>query len=447
MTNDTIIISPQQIENHYAVLNQIGALGDHPNRGFHRAAYSDEESAVMRYFATQAEQSGLNARWDAVGNLFIETTDQYESWMECGSHVDTVPGGGNFDGLAGIVAGFEAIKTLNQKPRTHGLRLRIWRGEESASFGITSIGASAALGTLSANSLNKRYAGRTLSQAMHEQGADPTFIASGQSTIDQDELNQISAHLELHIEQGIVLEKEAKDIGIVSGIRASSRDWVTLHGAFDHSGATPMGTTYRRDANLALARTVVALDDLFLSHQQRSPSIDLVQTIGHINSNREKNAHDKELYNNAISKVSGYAYFSFELRSCNNILRNSYKQKAMQIIEDIAASFNISVEIENISSSYGVKTLNLPLQQRMQGICECLNYSYRTLPSGAWHDAALMAHQRRSDQTTIPTGMIFIPCLSGKSHSPEEFASNEQIAKGASLLATLLGQREETKTP
>jgi len=441
MTIESTIISPQTIETHYAVLNRIGALGDHPNAGFHRAAYSDEETTIMDYFAEQAEQIGLITRWDDVGNLFIETTGKQDHWIECGSHVDTVPAGGNYDGLAGIVAGFAAIAALNQKPRTHGLRLRIWRGEESASFGITSIGASAALGRLSADSLDARHAGRSLAQAMREQKADPSLIESGQATINENELDQISAHLELHIEQGIVLEKEALDIGIVSGIRASSRDWVTLHGAFDHSGATPMGKAYRQDTNLALAHILVTLDKLLSSYQQRNSQLDLVQTIGHINSNAEKNKHDKELYNNAISKVSGYAYFSFEIRSCDDTLRNKYKLEAMQIIQQTAASFGVSVQIENISNSSGVKALDQPLQTKMQNICESLNYRHRTLPSGAWHDAALIAQQQHSDQITIPTAMIFIPCLNGKSHSPEEFASNEQIAKGASVLATLMDQK------
>ncbi|RLL55916.1 Zn-dependent hydrolase [Mariprofundus sp. EBB-1] len=439
MTND-MIISAQNIADHYAVLNRIGALGDHPGAGFHRPAYSDEETAVMIYFETQAKRAGLKARWDAVGNLFIETTDTQEQWMECGSHVDTVPDGGNFDGLAGVVAGFTAIAALHHKPRSHGLRLRIWRGEESASFGITSIGASAALGTLAASALDKRHAGRSLRQAMQEQGADPDIIASAQRTIEQDEIDQISAHLELHIEQGIVLEKKGVDIGIVTGIRAASRDWISLHGEFDHSGATPMGNEYRRDANLALAHILVNLDALFLSHQEEDCGLDLIQTIGHINSNAEKNSHDSELYSNAISKVSGYAYFSYELRSCNDILRNRYKQKAIRVIQETATAFGVSARIESISNSSAVKALDQSLQTDMQRICDTLGYSYSTLPSGAWHDAALMAQQSHSNQTPLPVGMIFIPCQHGKSHSPEEFASNEQIAKGTSLLATLMQQ-------
>ncbi len=434
------IISPQDIQAHYNILNRIGCLGDQPDKGFTRAAYSDEETAVLAYFATQAELIGLHTDWDAVGNLCIETKDKHEHWVECGSHVDTVPAGGNFDGLAGIVAGFVAIAALNQLPRAYGLRLRIWRGEESASFGITSIGASAALGLLPADSLNNRHAGRSLAEAIREQGADPKFIEQRQSTISQCELDHIAAHIELHIEQGIVLEKETLDIGIVSGIRASSRSWISLQGEFDHSGATPMGKTYRRDTNLALAHILVALDDLFSSYQKENPSIDLVQTIGHINSNKEKNEHDDELYNNAISKVSGYAYFSYELRSCDDILRNSYKKEAMQTVQNIAASFGVTVEVESVSNSSGVKALNQPLQQRMRSICETLHYKHRTLASGAWHDAALIAQQKRSDQSNIPVAMIFIPCLKGKSHSPEEFSSYEQIAKGASLLANLMQQ-------
>lgn len=433
-----MIISSAMIEQHYATLNGMGALGDQLECGFNRAAYSDEESDVMHYFADQADQYGLVSRWDGVGNLFIETAGDYQQWFECGSHVDTVPAGGNFDGLAGVVAGFTAISMLAQQPHQHGMRLRIWRGEESASFGITSIGCHAAFAQLPVSALNNRHAGISLQEAMRQQGADPTFIEQARATIDQHELDQISAHIELHIEQGAVLEKSGVDIGVVSGIRASSRYWIILRGAFDHSGATPMGREFRRDANLAMAHIMVELDSLYQNHLQIQPDIDLVQTIGHINSNDDINSQHPELHHNAISKVSGFAYFSFELRSCDDQLRQRYNNKAQIIIQDIANSFSVSAQIHKISESRGV--INLPqwIQSRTQSICNTLHYNQLTLPSGAWHDAALMAQQQRSDQCPVPVGMVFIPCKDGKSHSPDEFSSYEQIAKGTSVLASLL---------
>lgn len=434
------MISAQEIARHYEVLNRMGCLSDDPKDGFNRAAYSDDETAVMQYFATQATQAGLLTRWDSIGNLNIETKQGHTHWVECGSHVDTVSQGGNFDGLAGVVAGFVAIVACKDLSRSHGLRLRIWRGEESASFGITSIGAYAAFGQLTAKHLEARHAGKHLAQAMLAQGAQPKVIEASIPTIQQDELDHILAHIELHIEQGIILEKENLDIGIVSGIRASARFWVTLQGEFDHSGATPMGTNFRKDSHLALAYTLVALDQLLQRYQAEDAALDLVQTIGHINNHAERNAAHPAATQHAVSKISGYAYFSFEVRSCDDELRQRYLTEAKALIQSTAREFAVTADIQTLSESTGVRQLDDRLQQQSQQLCDALGYRHRRLASGAWHDAALVAQQIQSTQHTVPVGMIFVPCRKGKSHSPEEFSSAEQIAKGASLLASLMQQ-------
>ncbi|MDQ6961858.1 MAG: hydantoinase/carbamoylase family amidase [Mariprofundaceae bacterium] len=438
-----ITISAQTIDTHYAVLNRIGGLGDQPQDGFSRAAYSDEETAAMQYIEQQAMQAGLTTRWDAIGNLCVETKQDHADWVECGSHVDTVSQGGNFDGLAGVVAGLVAIIACKDLKRAHGLRLRVWRGEESASFGITSIGAYAAFGQLSASHLEASYDGQSLAQAMLAQDAQPHTIQAGKASINQHELDHILAHIELHIEQGIVLEKEGVDIGIVSGIRASARFWVSLEGEFDHSGATPMGTKYRKDSHLALAYILVGLDQLLKEYQSKTPQLDLVQTIGHINNHAEHNAQKQATAQHAISKVSGYAYFSFEVRSCDDQLRQRYLEEAKAFIKKTAATFVVQANIQTISQSTGVPKLDAQLQQQSQHICDAFGYRHRSLASGAWHDAALVAQQQQSRLKNVPVAMIFIPCLKGKSHAPEEFSSSQQIAKGASVLATLMQQGHE----
>jgi len=412
-------------------------MGGNTKTGFHRPAYSDEESLVMQYFAEQAEASGLHYRFDSIANLIIETPGTFDHWIETGSHVDTVPGGGNYDGLAGVVAGFTAIQFIINSGYSlkQGLRLRIWRGEESASFGIASIGSRAAFGQLPASCLTMTYRGKNLATAMTGQHANPISIEHGQPVISPDELESITAYIELHIEQGKVLETQQLDIGIVTAIRGSRRSWVHLTGTFDHSGATPMGDHYRQDCNLAMAHMHVRLDELL--QQSNSTGSDLVQTIGAINSNQEMNKKF-DMNRNAVSKISGRAYFSFEIRGCDAGQVSTYCKQADNIIKQTAAEFAIDIQIETFSDQQGVPALDHAIQQQTCLACDTLNLTHMSMPSGAWHDAGTVAQQKRQDGNHIPVGMIFIPCRNGISHSPDEYATPEAIAAGTSVLATTM---------
>jgi N-carbamoyl-L-amino-acid hydrolase len=196
-----ISISAKQIETHYSRLNQIGVLPHGIEEGFMRPAYSDAETSAMQYVEQAALAGGLLCRWDAIGNLVIETPGEYRHWVETGSHMDTVPAGGNYDGTAGVVAGLEALLAIKKSSIQirYGLRLRIWRGEESAAFGITSIGAQAAFGALNPKLLQNNFQSQSLDQAMESQHADPDFIRSATPTISTAEKDGITAYIELHI--------------------------------------------------------------------------------------------------------------------------------------------------------------------------------------------------------------------------------------------------------
>lgn len=429
-------IDAAAIAPHYALLNR---MGGNTTNGFDRPAYSDEETRVMLYFRQLAEACGLAHRFDTCGNLIIETTSISGQWIETGSHVDTVPGGGNYDGLAGVVAGFEALKAIRHynRPFKHGLRLRIWRGEESASFGIASIGSRAAFGQLPPSSLSMTCRGKTMAEAMTAQGINPEVVEQGRPAIATDELDNIAACIELHIEQGKVLETAQLDIGIVSAIRGSRRSWVSLTGTFDHSGATPMGCHYRQDCNLAMAYMHVRLDQLLQKHIEKG--VDLVQTVGVINSH--SGMHKKlAIDNNAVSKVSGAAFFSFEVRGCKAEEVTAYCAQAEAEICKTADEFGIRSDIEIFSEQQGLATLDETLQHCMEQLCDSLKLSHMLMPSGAWHDAGTVAQQRRADGSSIPVGIIFIPCKEGISHSPLESTSPEQIATGATLLAATMLQ-------
>jgi len=437
-TNHSINIEPSDIESIYDGLNRIGALGETAEAGFSRSAYSDAETAAMRHIEMLAKKSGLNTRWDAVGNLIAETSGNYSEWVETGSHIDTVQGGGNFDGAAGVVAGLAVLQQAKQSGvnPSKGLRLRVWRGEESAAFGVVSIGSRAAFGMLSNAALKSSHQGRTLAEAMRSQGAGSDNILNGSPAISNEERNGIAAHIELHIEQGSVLESEQKEIGIVTGIRGSIRSWVKLRGAFDHSGATPMGRPFRRDVNLAMAHMQVRLDEL--AQAAVTNGLDIVQTIGVVNSSDAVNSAMPEMGGNAVTKVSGAGYFSHEVRSISPKQAESFVQQAHAVLKEIAKEHGVEIKIDTFANAPGIESLDDELQQLAESSCRSLNLSYTRLPSGAWHDAAVLCSVKRDDGSNIPVGMLFIPCRGGISHSPDEYTSLEQIATGATVLATMM---------
>jgi len=427
-------IAPAAIEALYAPLFAIGVQS---SGGFFRAPWSSEESAAFAAVAAAALAGGLVVRRDALGNLAIETPGDFAEWIESGSHLDTVPGGGNFDGAAGVVAALAVLLAVQQQgiALRRGLRLRVWRGEESSAYGQVSMGARAAFALLPAPILEREFHGQRLDRAMAAQHCDPAPIAQGEPTIAAAERDGIKAHIELHIEQGSVLEQGQFDLGIVSGVRAAHRCKVRLHGAFDHSGATPMGALWRRDANLALARLLAALDDLAVGWCGRG--CDLVQTVGVINA--EPTPKEAELLAEcAINKVSGYAHFSLEWRSCDNEVLTAFGEAVRATILSVASALGVRAEIETIAQGSAVAELDTGLRRLAGEVADEMGLGWRELPSGAWHDAAVVARVRRSDGSPIPVGLLFIPCRGGVSHSPEEWSSFDQIAIGATALGGVM---------
>lgn len=428
-------ISAAEIEKHYETLSKIGNLGPTPESGYLRAAYSDEESAAIAYIAKKAEALGMSVRYDAVGNLAAERIGASGRFVEVGSHLDTVPMGGNFDGAAGVVAGLAAIEALSNSgvELESGVRLRVWRGEESSTFNSVYTGSLAAFGKLSPALLENRFGGRTLRDAIISQGYDPSVIERGAATISGAEIDSIRAHLELHIEQGNLLEVSGKEIGVVTSIRGPRRSRVILEGEFDHSGATPMGTAFRKDVNLAIGYTLVALDNL--ANQHIAQGRDLVQTVGVINSDRAFNEREPGVYQNAVPKVSGYGYFCLDIRSNDNAFREAYCKEAEQLIIETTNRLGVKARVDLISSSSALESMDGDVRAVLGRAASSLGISSEEMPSGAGHDAAVVGAQKQSGGGSVPVGMVFIPCRGGKSHCPEEYASFESIAKGAMVLA------------
>ncbi|MDP2749335.1 MAG: Zn-dependent hydrolase [Nanoarchaeota archaeon] len=436
-------VSEKDVQKHFDSLAKMGNLGPSLDDGFLRAAWSDEESQAFEYIKNEAESAGLTARYDGIGNLFIRTPARKndKKVVQVGSHIDTVPEGGNYDGAAGIVAGLEAIKAVHSSGimTCKSIELVIWRGEESATFNAAYKGSKGAFGKSfkgdKGDILKNEFRGKTLEQAITEQGFDPSYFREQKPTINQEYIDNIFAHIELHIEQARKLETDKISIGIITSIRGYDRYRITVAGEFDHSGATPMGTEYRKDANLAIAYMQVEIDKLGRKYAKLGN--DLVQTIGEINSNHELNKQHG-IYNNAITKVSGIGYFSLDIRSNNQNFKEAYVNEAKKLIKRLAKSKKVDIEILPMSSDNPTENLDEKIREIIACSCDRLSYSYQPMSSGAGHDAAIVAQQMRSDGAYVPVGMLFIPCRAGISHNKMEFAKTEDVVKGANVLVNTI---------
>lgn len=422
----------------YRTLNTVGVLGSSPEAGFFRPAWTKEEDEAIAVIAAEAAKLGLVMRQDAIGNTIFETPGTYESFVESGSHVDTVSYGGNYDGLAGVVSGLLAIRVIleQKRPLRKGLRLRIWRGEESATFSQACKGSRAAFGLLPKETLELTFRGKSFRDLIRASGFDPAPIESGSCTIDQQEIDSVAAHIELHIEQACSLERRGLDIGVVNGIRGPNRCRIELSGSFDHSGGTPMGAEFRRDANLAFAYASVELDKLAAG--ELAAGEDLVQTIGVINSDPAINERDSRVYQNAVAKVSGYCYFTLDIRSISPAFLRRYVPAAIETVRRAVAPFGVEASVIPLSGTDPLERLDPKIEQTLLECTDALGLKGVAMPSGALHDCLYLGRQTRSDGSLVPIGMIFIPCRDGKSHCPEEYSTPEQIAHGASVLATAL---------
>ena len=194
-----------------------------------------------------------------------------------------------------------------------------------------------------------------------------------------------------------------------------------------------MGVRYRKDANLAIAAMQVELDNLAKSYIARGD--DLVQTVGILNSDREFNHANQAVYENALTKVSPFGYFSLDIRSCSQHVLRRYMRETKQLIESVADQYDVKVKIEDLPSFDPIENLDKELQEVIESVCIDFNYKYKYMISGGFHDLGILADQKRRNGSKVPCGLIFIPCRNGISHNPKEYTSAESIQKGAMVLA------------
>jgi N-carbamoyl-L-amino-acid hydrolase len=385
--------------------------------GVTRPSYSEVESAAMDAIGRAARQAGLAARFDAAANLVIELPGAPAGKAACwiGSHLDSVPEGGNFDGLAGVIAGLMCLaKAARQGAKlSRPLAVIGLRGEESAWFGKPYLGSNSLFGKLDAHDLERkqRDSGRPLGEYMEKVGADVRRIAAGEPLVDP---RSIGAYLELHIEQGPIMIARQAPVGVVTGIRGMLRH-ISAHcrGTAGHSGAVPRWL--RQDAVFALAELLMRLDENWQALNARG--VDLVVTSGVVGTDPREHSP---------SRIPGDVRFSLEIRSQSLETLEAFYQLVLVEAAAIEKGRGVKFELgERVLSAPGL--IDREWAARLRKICTALQYPYIDIPSGAGHDAAIFANHG------IPAAMIFVRNDKG-SHNPEEHMALDDFMMGVEVL-------------
>ncbi len=398
-------------ERLWAHLEQLAAFGRGPG-GTSRVAYSEADRQGRAQVIAWMRAAGLDVEIDAAANIIGRRPGREPDRppLVMGSHIDTVPNGGNYDGTVGSLSAIEVAQTLREQgiALRHPLEVVIFQNEEG---GL--IGSRAWIGELPPEELDHvSHSGKTIREGIRYLGGDPDRL---------DEVvrrpGDIAAYLELHIEQGPVLYEEQINIGIVEGI-VGIRWWrVTWEGMANHAGTTPMNR--RRDALLAAARFIQAVNRIVTSEPGRQ-----VGTVGQI-----------EAHPGAPNVIPGRVVCSLELRD----LEDAKIQRLYAAIEAearaIARDSGVNVRFEPVNVNKPAPT-DPRVRDVIEASARALNLSTKRMPSGAGHDAQDMARLG-------PTGMIFIPSVDGISHSPQEYSRPEDVANGANVLLHALLRLDE----
>ncbi|MCQ4158613.1 Zn-dependent hydrolase [Roseomonas sp. GC11] len=385
--------------------------------GITRECYTPVETAALRLVEQEARRLGLETGWDDGANLWacLPGTAPELPAVTCGSHLDSVPQGGNFDGAAGVIAGLLALARLKAagfRPR-RSLRLLALRGEESAFYGQAYLGSLALAGRLGPADLAARHvSGRgTLGEAMAATGLDTARIARGEPLAD---LSRMACWLELHIEQGPVLVARRMPVAVVTGIRGNLRHRaVECLGEAGHSGAVPRWL--RHDAVFAVAELITRLDRHWRTLLERGR--DLVVTSGILGTDPAEHA---------MARIPGRVTFSLDIRSQSpETLEGFYDlflSECAGIAEERGVRFTPGRRIDAAPARMD-EGLTALLREELRG----MNLPDEPLPSGAGHDAAVFAN------AGVPSAMIFVRNTHG-SHNPMEAMAMEDFHAGAELL-------------
>lgn len=381
-------------------------------KGITRLAYSKEDEAAHQFMVETMGEHGLFVRKDAIGNIFARLPGQNSQLpaVGTGSHLDTVPQGGAYDGALGVVTGFYALMQFKPGELLRDLELVIFRAEESSRFGFSCIGSKVMTGKVKADQWaeNVDDEGQSFFQVIDDAGYASEKIAS---CCLPD--HYFSAFIELHIEQGKRLESDGLTIGVVNGIAAPTRFAVLVRGHADHSGATPM---YQRQD--ALVASAMIIEDINHAACRESPW-GTVATVGKM-----------EIQPNSMNVIPGEVTFYVDIRGIEKCSISRVASRLQEAVHKAETDNDVTITLREISSEEPVK-LDDGLCDVLAQQCEKNDISYMKMLSGAGHDTMNLAQR-------YPAAMIFTPSKGGISHHPDEFTHFSDIEVAATLLKETL---------
>ena len=384
-------------------LEELSPFGRTPEGGISRVAFSDADRMARELAMFWMREAGLEVRIDAAANVIgrREGRDRSLPPILFGSHVDSVPDGGNYDGQVGSVGAIEVIQCIQERgiETLHPLEVALFTNEENGKTG-----SRAMAGELEERELALPSHGeKSIAEGISFLGGDPVRIGEARR-----KPGEVSAFLELHVEQGAILHRRGIDVGVVEGIVGIERWNVRVDGFANHAGTTPMDE--RRDALLTASRIIDAVNGIATETEGRQ-----VATVGKIST-----------YPGAPNVIPGRVELTLEVRDLD-MAKIATLQSAIELeARRIAARNGTSVSFEKYYESRGAPADDR-LREVIRSSAEALGFSTLSLPSGAGHDAQSLA-------LIAPMGMIFVPSVDGISHSPKELTLPEDIEAGANVL-------------
>jgi beta-ureidopropionase / N-carbamoyl-L-amino-acid hydrolase len=402
MTSKTnLTINPQRL---WDSLMETAQMGGTPKGGIKRLTVSDEDKRVRDWFKAECEKLGCVIEVDEVGNMFATRAGKRKDLapIALGSHLDTQPTGGKFDGVLGVLGALEAMRTLFDMGYETNAPIMIvnWTNEEGSRFAPAMLCSGVYAGVFTPEYAYSREdrQGIKLGDELERIGYKGTHKAGA---------IKFSSMFELHIEQGPILEAEAKMIGVVTGVQGMRWYEVTVTGQESHTGATPMGL--RKNALLAAARMIDAINDVGTSHLPGVASVGLIE-------NRP----------NSRNVVPGEVFFTVDLRHPDEKILDQMESSFRVMLPKIAGSLKVTYDEKCIWKSPAVKFAPELIECVRTGAKQA-GFTSREMASGAGHDAAYIAR-------VAPTTMIFVPCLGGISHNEAESTTLEECGAGAQVL-------------
>ncbi|CAN6874666.1 unnamed protein product [Brassica oleracea] len=401
-------------------IEELSSFSDAPSPSVTRVLYTDKDVSARRYVKNLMTLAGLSVREDAVGNIFGKWDGSEPSLpaVATGSHIDAIPYSGKYDGVVGVLGAIEAINVLKRsgfKPK-RSLEIIMFTSEEPTRFGISCLGSRLLAGS------------KELAEALKTtvvDGQNVSFIEAAKSAgyAEDEHFSSVFlkkgsyfAFIELHIEQGPILEDEGLDIGVVTAIAAPASIKVEFEGNGGHAGAVLM--PYRNDAGLAAAELALAVE----KHVLESESIDTVGTVGIL-----------ELHPGAINSIPSKSHLEIDTRDIDEARRNTVIKKIQESANTIARKRKVKLtEFKIVNQDPPALSDKLVIKKMAEASTE-LNLSHKMMISRAYHDSLFMAR-------ISPMGMIFIPCYKGYSHKPEEYSSPEDMSNGVKVLSLTLAK-------